>query len=117
MVICNSDSEMTALNEVIWTFASKSFLPHSSIKEPFPELQPILLTTSSHNINHSDVIIILSGIIPENINEFKRCLDMFYGSKGDETVTQAQNRHATYKENGYTLAYWTQIDDGSWVSS
>jgi DNA polymerase-3 subunit chi len=117
LILCNNEQEMADLNEVLWTYSSRAFLPHGSIKDGNLELQPILLSTNTDNLNSAQIIIVLSGEVPTNLNEFTRCLDLFYTSGNDETIAQARKRYKLYNEQGYKLTYWTQNDEGGWVKS
>lgn len=117
LVLCQNDQEMKDLNEIIWTYASRAFLPHGSITDPSPEIQPVLLSTDSKNLNSAKVIIVLSGVIPENLHEFERCLDLFCDADGDVVVAQARKRYKSYKDDNYPLTYWTQNDEGGWVKN
>ena len=117
LVLCQSDQEMKDLNDVIWTYSSRAFLPHGSITDPNPEIQPVLLSTDSKNLNSAKILIVLSGIVPENLHEFDRCLDLFCDTDGDVVVAQARQRYKSYKDNNYPLTSWTQNEEGGWVKN
>jgi DNA polymerase-3 subunit chi len=117
LVLCRNDQEMKDLNDVLWTYASRAFLPHGSTIDPNPEVQPILLSIDAKNLNSAKIILVLSGIIPDNIHEFERCLDLFCDTDGDDVVAQARKRYKFYKDNNYPLTYWTQNAEGGWIKN
>jgi len=115
LVVCSNDSEMAALNEMLWTYGSKAFLPHGSTEDQDPSLQPILLSTNFTRLNDAKIIVILAENIPENIDEFERCLDIFYSNGVDEPANKANSRYKFYKDNNHPLTYWIQDSEGAWV--
>lgn len=112
LVVCNDEHEMKVLDDVIWTFASRSFVPHGTINDLKPEIQPILLSTTTDNLNKSEIIVMLTEKIPGNLNEFKRCLDLFYNE--NEKDANAEKRYSEYGALGCKLNYWIQNAEGNW---
>ena len=49
------DARCGLLDEHLWTFRPDSFLPHGRDSDPFPEMQPILLTSGPDNANKATV--------------------------------------------------------------
>tara|TARA_R110002095_G_scaffold88639_2_gene77436 strand:+ start:2467 stop:2919 length:453 start_codon:yes stop_codon:yes gene_type:complete len=100
-------------NKLLWTFSSKTFLPHGSSKEGQSKEQPLWLTTIFENPNEADVLAYVEGSTISDFANFKRCLDIFNGHD-DYAVTGARKRWKAYKEAGHTLTYWKQNEKGRW---
>lgn len=112
LILCSDQQEMLALDEVIWTFASKAFLPHGTICDQNPEIQPVLLTTELKNLNNAEILIILNQTLPVELSGFKRCIDMFYN---EATIDKdAEARLQKYRDHGHKVVYWIQNEEGNW---
>ena len=58
LVVCKTEEEMNELNRVLWTFASKEFIPHGVASEADAELQPVLFSTEvSRNRNDAEILL------------------------------------------------------------
>jgi DNA polymerase-3 subunit chi len=101
------------LNQVLWTYSTLTFLPHSSTKEPQPEEQPILLSPTITNTNHAEILLVTDGTAVTRENNFSRVLDIFDGND-KEALDKARNRWKTYKDSGYTMTYFRQTEQGNW---
>jgi DNA polymerase-3 subunit chi len=111
LVVCDSPEQRDYLNSVLWTYSPSSFLPHGI--EGDPNRHPIWLALESANRNNATLIVITSGIIPNNLAEFDRCLDLFNGH--DPLMTQkARERYKIYASQGHNLTFWQQTDQGTW---
>ena len=116
LVLCSNALEMSDLNDVLWTYASRAFLPHGSSQDLYPEQQPVLLSVDGKNLNAAEVVVVLSATIPEGLDGFERCLDLFYSNNdADEVARLAKQRYSFYQDGGYKMNYWTQNEDGGWV--
>ena len=49
-------------NKNLWTYSQKKFIPHGSDQDPFPDKQPIYLTTILENRNDSTVVVLLNPV-------------------------------------------------------
>lgn len=101
------------LDEHLWTFRPDSFLPHGLDRDPFPELQPILLTAGAENQNHSTVRFVIDGAEPPELDGYERVVFMFDGHD-EEQVAGARGQWKKLKGEGHTLSYWQQNRDGRW---
>lgn len=57
-----SEERRDALDNLLWTFSDTSFVAHGTDKEPHPEQQPVLLTTSEANPNGATVRFLVEGL-------------------------------------------------------
>ena len=113
VVLVGSEDRMEALNALLWTFSTDSFLPHGSARDGNAPRQPIYLTTEEDNPNGATVLVLTDGMDAGSIGGFERCFDMFDGND-PEAVAAARARWKQRKEAGYTLTYWQQTDAGKW---
>ena len=100
-------------DEQLWTFRPDSFLPHRRDTDPFPQLQPILLTAGPSNANNSTVRFVIDGAVPPNLEGYERVVFMFDGHD-DAQVESARGHWKRLKGEGHTLSYWQQNRDGRW---
>jgi DNA polymerase III subunit chi len=111
LVVCDSPERRDALNGSLWTFTPSAFLPHGCDGDPMRH--PIWLSLDSKNSNQSTLIAVTNGIVPDNLREFTRCLDLFDGH--DPIATQqARERYKSYAKDGHNLTFWQQTDQGTW---
>ena len=113
LVLADTDERVRHLNEKLWTFDPGSFLPHGMAGEDHAADQPILLTTDEANPAAADILVVVDGAVPQSMDAYGRCLDLFNGSD-DEAVSAARDRWKLYRERGYDVTYWKQDESGRW---
>jgi DNA polymerase III subunit chi len=107
-----NDEMLKVIDNVIWTFASRSFVPHGTKNDKNPELQPIYITDSDEIPNNADIFVNLTESSYVG-NNFAKIIEMFDGS--DELIlANARKKYKEYKLSNYDLIYWKQQEDGSW---
>lgn len=74
-----SEERRDALDGLLWTFSDTSFVAHGTDKEPHPEHQPVLLTTSEANPNGATVRFLVEGAGLEQADAYERLVVMFDG--------------------------------------
>jgi len=113
VVRVTSDHYLSALNQSLWTYDAKSFLPHGSANDGDVEQQPIYLTTGGEVPNGATILILTGNLDAADINSFARCLDIFDGN--DEAVTKARKRWVLRSAAGHSQTLWRQAPDGRWT--
>ena len=113
IVLTGSKERVENLNAALWTYEERSWLPHGSASDGSPEAQPIYLTEEEENPNGADVLVTVDGRAPTNTQGFARIIDMFDGHNKD-VVGAARKRWQAYKDQGFSLTYWQQIEAGGW---
>jgi len=113
-LIHGREDQVEALDRAIWTFHPGKFIPHGTERDPYPDEQPILLSTGFHPLNDATLLVMVDGTLYEAPHPFARVFDVFDGTD-DEAVAAARQRWAAYKAKGWTLEYFRQQEDGSWV--
>lgn len=113
VVMAGSPERVAALNGLLWTYDSASFLPHGGIEEGDAPDQPIWLTTDEENPNGATILVLTDGATSAQVAAFDRCLELFDG-RDDAAVGAARQRWRAYGDAGHTLIYWQQNDRGGW---
>jgi DNA polymerase III subunit chi len=113
VVIAGSEERVEALNQLLWTYEERSFLPHGSKRDGRPERQPVWLTTEDENPNGATCLVLTDGAVSNRIGEYQRCLDLFDG-QDPAAVEGARARWKAWKAAGHELSYWQQDESGRW---
>jgi DNA polymerase IIIc chi subunit len=67
VVMAGSQERVDALNQLLWTYEERSFLPHGSKRDGRPERQPIWLTTEDENPNGADCLVMTDGAVSTRV--------------------------------------------------
>ncbi len=113
VLLTSSEEQLTTLDNTLWTYSTKKFLPHGREKDGFAEKQPIYLTNSEQNPNNAEILVLTDGAEPEYLSEFPRVLDVFDGND-EAAVAEARTRWKKHQEANHTLTYWQQDAKGAW---
>lgn len=108
-----SQERVAALDDVLWTFRDDAFLPHGTARDGEPSEQPVFLTTSAENPNGAAVRALVEGSEPPELGGYERVLILFDGND-DAALSTARQQWRRLKDDGHTLAYWQQDDEGRW---
>ena len=114
VVKVGSEDRIDALDTVLWTFESGSWLPHGSSRDGNPEHQPVWLTTGDDNPNDARFLFLADGQESARTGDYERCFDLFDGND-PAAVTAARERWKSGKAAGHSLRYWQQTDRGGWA--
>ena len=113
LVHCANADQLKRLDETLWTYDERSFLPHGS---DYKQLQPILLTTSEgERANNPDLLVALAGLDGTNFDNFARVLYLFEESDA-QALSAARTAWGALKgRDDVTRTYWQQDERGRWV--
>ena len=98
-----------ALDEALWTFDDKSFLPHGQVEAEGldPAAQPILISGKTENPNGAAVALLMDGTDLPIDAPFERCMVMF--DDGDSAARQkARDQFKAAKDSGQVARYFQQ---------
>ena len=113
VVRAGSGERVEALNNWLWTYGDRTFLPHGSAKDGYAEAQPVWLTTEDENPNGAQVLFLTDGTDTERLADYALCADLFDGTD-DAAVAAARARWSARKEAGHEVTYWRQTETGGW---
>tara|TARA_R110000824_G_scaffold155226_7_gene327861 strand:- start:19768 stop:20217 length:450 start_codon:yes stop_codon:yes gene_type:complete len=114
VVVKLGDAErLEMLNQHLWSYKPESFLPHGAASDGPAEAQPVFLTTEDENPNNAQVLFLVHGAAPAEIDGYTRCVLMFDG-RDDEALGAAREQWKLLKSAGHDATYWQQSDEGRW---
>ena len=102
----------TTLDRTLWTFAQKSFIPHAMDKDPYPEMQPIYISSSNKCPIEAKGLMLI-GVDRLDVGGFDRVMIMLDGNVLEE-VKRAEALMASLKNLGHEVEYYLQNDKGTW---
>ncbi len=113
VVLAASPEQMEVLNTLLWTYSTRTFIPHGSRMDAFPQEQPIYITDCEENPAGATILVLTNGQQPVFLPTFERCLDLFDGNS-EEEVARARKRWSHYKKEHAQLSYFQQNAKGGW---
>lgn len=103
-----------ALDNLLWTYADDSFLPHGTDREPDAERQPVLLTSGPARANGASVRFLVDGAgFPDDLASYQRIVVLFDGHDPD-AVEGARAQWKAARAAGHACTYWQQGETGRW---
>jgi len=104
---------LRVLDEILWTYADESFLPHG-LEADDGAAQPIVLVGHSGNPNGATVRFLLDGApLPTDVAAYQRLVFLFDGNDAEATEL-ARQRWREAKGLGIEATYWQQNETGRW---
>jgi len=106
---------LAALDDLLWTYAEDSFLPHGGAREGDPAMQPVWLTLGAENPNAAQTRFLLEGVeaAPFVDQGYQRLIVLFDGR--DETfLDAARAQWKNLRQINAALAYWAETAEGGW---
>ena len=99
LVWFDSDTELTAFDELLWTFADRSFVPHEPLgPESSWEETPVLLSAASLPAAAPQVIVNLAAGLPGGIDQAVRIVEIIDSDSARRQAGRA--RFKQYRERG-----------------
>ncbi len=96
---CRDQAQLEQLDQLLWSWRASSFLPHTL--ELTDERCPIHLGMGTPPDHHQDILINLSGQIPEGYQRFERILELVPAEHGAREASRKNWGH--YRDRGYPL--------------
>ncbi len=113
VVMLGSKERVEAVDNLLWTYEERSFLPHGSARDGSAAEQPVWLTESDENPNGAEILVLADGARSADVARFARCLELFDGNDA-AAVAASRLRWQSYKEAGHEVVYWQQDARGKW---
>jgi DNA polymerase III subunit chi len=113
LVITPDNDLLKMLDDGLWAYSTKHFIPHGTDMDEFCDQQPILLTTKKTNLNHADIIMTVANVELENLTA-KKILHMFDSNVKEQLDFARQKWKILQQHQDISLVYWLQKEDGSW---
>ncbi len=117
LVLMQHEALMDDVNECLWTYQERSFLPHGTARDAHADQQPVLLTCEvadiEQNPNQARMLVLLEDMDSDAKKGFERLIYMFDGAD-DMAVQAARQRWLKWRDEGWPLVYWQQTMQGGW---
>lgn len=111
LIVAGAD-QLGQLDNMLWTYAPGSFLPHGRSDGAAPEKQPILLSEAVVPLNGATNVALADGNWREEALGFART---FYFFDNGQLDTARGSWRALKGVPDATPRYWKQDQDGKWV--
>jgi DNA polymerase-3 subunit chi len=95
-----SPGETAAVDDLLWTFADRSFVPHGvwPAEPEFAAATPVLIGSSAFPETHRDMLINLALDAPTDVSGYARVCEVVGGD--DDSKQRARQRWRTYRGLG-----------------
>lgn len=103
-----------AIDQLLWTYADDSFLPHGTAKTGHSDVQPVYLTDGDETPNGAGVRFLVDGATTSTFTGIERLVFLFDG-RDQDAVQGARQSWKDAKAAGCAVTYWQQSPDGRWV--
>lgn len=103
VIYADDRAQLRALDEALWTFSDRDFLPHVMANDALAGQTPIILTGDDSALPHHDVLINLSATTPAHFAQFERMLEIV--SNDTDDAAAGRERYRAYQQRGYTLTH------------
>ncbi|HEV7479459.1 MAG TPA: DNA polymerase III subunit chi [Roseiarcus sp.] len=114
LVRASSEEMVAALNERLWTYDDASFLPHGAAGDGDPMEQPIFLTSELENPNAATMLVQLSGAEASEADGAFDLVVLMFDGRDEAALSQARGEWRRLKDQGRTISYWRESDEGGW---
>jgi DNA polymerase-3 subunit chi len=96
----DSAAETAELDELLWTFSDRSFVPHCvwPAEEAAAADTPVLIGSGALPESHRDVLVNLAADVPAGFEAYARVLEIV--DTDEAAKSQARNRWRSYREHG-----------------
>ncbi|HET7607759.1 MAG TPA: DNA polymerase III subunit chi [Gammaproteobacteria bacterium] len=99
-----SDDEARKLDELLWTFAQGSFIPHRVVRTALdaPPLEPVLIGVNQPpGPGRWDVLVNLATDVPDFFSRYERVAEVVDANAARRE--QSRERYRFYRDRGYKL--------------
>ncbi len=106
-VLAESEADARKLDELLWTFAQNSFIPHRFAweDETTPVAEPVIIgctSRSTDNDSHDwNLMINLAGTVPDEFARYERLAEVLDADPGRRE--HGRERYRYYRDRGYQL--------------
>jgi DNA polymerase-3 subunit chi len=106
---------LAALDDLLWTYADDSFLPHGGAGDGDPDLQEVWLTLGADNPNGAQIRFLLDGVAAEPFVDagYERLILIFDG-RDEASLDDARAQWKALRGREAKLSYWEETEDGGW---
>ncbi|MDO4636950.1 MAG: DNA polymerase III subunit chi [Lautropia sp.] len=102
IIYCEDTQRLAGFDQLLWTFAPLSFIPHVSVRHPLAARTPVLLTASDADVpaSHRQVLVNLGDSMPPAFTGYHRVVELV--GRDAPSLQAARIRFRAYRDQGYT---------------
>lgn len=100
-ILCEDQQRAEYLDELLWTFKEDSFIPHNLQGEGPEPPPPVQIGFGPEPRNFNDILINLSGAVPDFCNRFKRIIELVSALESEKELSRL--RYKDYRARGFAL--------------
>lgn len=101
VVACEDADQRDTLDQLLWTFSARDFIPHVCTDDPLADSTPVLLGIDCAQAPHHEVIVNLGRTTPSGFGRFARLIEVVAADEEDRS--QARERWRHYRDRGYPM--------------
>jgi DNA polymerase-3 subunit chi len=115
VVQSRTPERLAAIDDLLWTYAEDSFLPHGSHSDGDPELQAVWLTCGDDNPNGARIRFLVEGAAAEPFagSDYERLILLFDG-RDEMSLAAAREQWRLLRLSNANLSYWQETEEGGW---
>jgi DNA polymerase-3 subunit chi len=111
LVVAGAAEARTRLDQLLWSYAPESFLPHGQASGEGDALQPVLISDAPDAANGARNIALADGVWREEALGFDRAFHFF----DEDRIAEARVAWKSLADReGIERRYWKQSDAGKW---
>jgi DNA polymerase-3 subunit chi len=111
VIIAGDAAQRAKLDQLLWSYAAETFLPHGQAGGEDDARQPVLIAASPEAANGARNIALVDGVWREEALGFDRAFHFF----DEERIAEARAAWKDLAEReGVTRNYWKQNENGRW---
>lgn len=111
VVITPDEQSMKIIDDVLWSYSTKHFIPHATYLDDSHSDQPVYITINDENPNCANIIMSIGNAeIKQNA---EKLIHLFDGNDKDQ-LEFARNKWREYKSKDFLIIYWKQNHEGAW---
>lgn len=114
VVEVSSADRRAALDDLLWTYSERSFLPHGRDGEAECETQPILIATTPANANGADIRFLVDGARLDPADTAYRRAAIIFDGQDPDARAKAREDWTKARDAGHAVSYWQQSPEGRW---
>jgi DNA polymerase-3 subunit chi len=111
IIVAGEEGRRVRLDQLLWSYAPESFLPHGQAGGEDDARQPVLIVASPEAANGARNIALVDGVWREEALAFDRAFHFF----DEERIADARAAwRGLADRDGIDRNYWKQNDAGRW---
>jgi DNA polymerase-3 subunit chi len=111
LVVAADEDARARLDQLLWSHAPESFLPHGRAGGAHDDLQPVLIAAETDAANGARNIALADGVWRDEALGFDRAFHFF----DEDRIAEARAAwKALADREGVERRYWKQNDTGKW---